>query len=701
VGGFAVAAVGFGVYRAVNGDRGGASSPEAAVEALAAAIEAEDPVAALATMNPEEVEALGEVYSSAAGRARRLGFAPRAKTFGGVEVTLDAITYSTEDIGPDAARVTITGGRADLAVDRRGLADATEAVLDRSPDGEAEGDTLTGELAASDLAVQGDDGTVPPFLVVVARPGGWYVSPLFTAAQYAVDTLGLAAPTLPPPDAGDGAADPEAAVRDLLVAAGGSNAAATGALATGEAGAVVRAHRRALEVWVGGELGTDTEATIDTLDTEVSGRDEGGRRVVVTALAGELTWNEDDEEHRARVAWDGECLSIDTDRVAGDTGNKVAEGGDEVTEGGGDDDAFCLTESWGRFGVDDLAVVVAEDGGGWRVDPLATLADYAAEIVPELTETSVLRLLGYPELAEATAELAAGSPTTVALNDAGYAVANLDVRAGESFTVSARPEGDEGGDDAVDAFLVTPDGDQMSAYSRVEPESSGTYRLVVGHRGFSPGEVQLRVSNPVGRPLALDEATLGAVGRPDEVVDYTIDLDAERPYEITFDRPDLDVMVLDPDRREIELTELGDDASFFESTEGGAYVIRIDGGFDDATGSFQIGLREQDDLVLGNGTTNVAAGTITPAADAQFIGLTVLGGRTVVAEVVPHDGVLDPVVVIRDPSSDEEIQRVDEQGSGEAETVVFAPGVATAWRVEVQGADRTVGSFSVEVALED
>lgn len=688
--------VGFGVLRAVRGDGGGASSPQAAVEGLGAALEAEDPIAALATMNPEEVEALGEVYNSAAARARRLGFAPRAKTFGGVEITLEDITYRTEDIGPDAARVTITDGRADLAVDRRGLADATEAVLDRSLDDDAEGDTLTGDLRARDLAVEGEDATIEPFLVVVSRGGGWYVSPLFTAAQYAVHTLGLAAPTLPPPDAGDGADDPEAAVRELLVAAGDTNAA--GALTAGEVGAVVRAHRRGLEAWVGDELGTDTEATIDTLDTETRERAEGGRRVVVAALAGELTWTKGDEQHRARVAWDGECLSVDTDRVAGDTGTTVAEGGDEVTERGGD--GFCLTESWGRFGVDDLAVVVTEAGGSWRVDPLATLADYAAEIVPELTETSVLRLLGYPELAGATAELAAGSPATVTLNDAGYAVANLDVRAGESFTVSARPEGDEG-PDAVDAFLVTPGGDQMSAYSRVEPESSGTYRLVVGHRGFSPGEVQLRVSSALSRPLALDEATLGAVSRPDEVVDYTVDLDAEQPYELSVDRPDLDVTVLDPDDAEVELTELGDGTSSFGSTDGGTYAIRIDGGFDDATGSFQIHVREQHDLVLGNGTSTMAVGEITATGDALFIDLSVLGGREVVAEIVPDDGVLDPVVVIRDPSSDEEIQRVDLEGSGGTETVLFAPDATTSWRIEVQGATGTVGSFSVEAALED
>lgn len=163
--------VGFGVLRAVRGDGGGASSPQAAVEDLGAALEAEDPIAALATMNPEEVEALGEVYNSAAARARRLGFAPRAKTFSGVEITLEDITYRTEDIGPDAARVTITDGRADLAVDRRGLADATEAVLDRSLDDDAEGDTLTGDLRARDLAVEGEDATIEPFLVVVSRGG--------------------------------------------------------------------------------------------------------------------------------------------------------------------------------------------------------------------------------------------------------------------------------------------------------------------------------------------------------------------------------------------------------------------------------------------------------------------------------------------------------------------------------------------------
>ena len=122
----------------------------------------------------------------------------------------------------------------------------------------------------------------------------------------------------------------------------------------------------------------------------VTEREDGGSRVVITALEGTVSWTEDGEEQVRRVTWDGECLD-------------VAEESD-MDEEGSSDPTFCLTDGWRGVGIDELAVVVTEDDG-WRVDPLATVTDYAQAMLPELSEEMVLRGLGYPEVAEPTGEV--------------------------------------------------------------------------------------------------------------------------------------------------------------------------------------------------------------------------------------------------------------------------------------------------------
>lgn len=693
VGVLAVAAVGFFVVRAVTGRSGGASSPEAAVEDLAAALEEEDPVAALAAMNPDEVEALGDVYTSAAARAEEIGFAPGEKTLGGVDISLSGLRYDVEELGDDVAMVTVSGG-ADLTVTRDQLGEETDAVIQRGAeeDGEEAETRFEGELDDSDLVVTDEDGDeVDPFVVTVRRGGGWYVSPLYTAAQYGVEALGLDAPSLPPPDAGEGAEDPEAAVRELLVAAGEADGDATGALTGGETGEAVRTYSGALEGLVG-RLGEDTSAEIDTLETDVVEREAGGRRVTITRLEGTLTYTADegDGEQVARVVWDGRCLDVveETDDEGGDT----MSDDEDLTVGSSD---FCLTDGWERVGIDSLSVVAVEEDGGWRIDPLATLTDYAAGIVPELGQETILRLVDHPELAEPTASLSAGTATEVELNDAGYAVATFEATAGEPFTISS--ELPEDVDDELQAFLVTPDGTYQSAFDLVEPEESGEYLVVVGKDGFSPGTATVRLGRVSRRELAVGTTAPGKIERAGDIIEYAVDLEADTDYVITFDQPDLSLSVIDPDGLALDLTDVGDDTSSFTSEEAGTYALRVDGGADEATGSFRITLEEQQPFVLGNGTSAEAAGAILAPGDSQFIALTVQGGREVVVDTMPDGPGLDPVFIVKDPATDAEIERFDSGGAGEGESVSFTPEETATYRLEVQGAASTTGAFTLRV----
>jgi hypothetical protein len=691
VGALAVAGVGFLVVRATTGgSSGGADDPEAAVTTLAEAFEAEDPVAALAVMNPEEVEAVGDLYESAASRAEALGFAPEAKTLAGIDVALTSTTYEVDEVGEGLARVTI-GGKADIDLTRSSLADRTAAVVERAGESDDDEDGYESgrtTLTADDFTIDADEGTVEPFVMVVERDGGWYVSPLYTAAQYVVDTQGLSAPEAPTPDAGAGAGSPEDAVRELLEAAGTLDGEATGDLVAGEGGAAVRAYRGALERWVTDAAGEDTAAEVETLETEVAEREEGGSRVVITALEGTVTWTEDGEEQVRTVTWDGECLD-------------VAEQSDMEDEEGSSDPTFCLTDGWRGVGVEELAVVVAEDDG-WRVDPLATVTDYAQAMLPELSEEMVLRGVGYPEVAEPTGEVAIGEPSPVELNDAGFAVVTLQAEAGRPFTVTADASGaeDEGTSD-IDAFLVGPDGDYQSAYSLVEPTESGEYLLVVGSDAWGPATVEVNVSAVTREPLTLGQNTAGGISRPGDVVEYEVELEADQGYEVTFTNPALDLMVLDPDGFEVDLAEVDETTSTFDSEVSGTYRLRVDGGFDEATGSFRIGIAEVADFVLGNGSTPDATGEIATPGDTQYIDLVVLGGRRVVVDVTPDGAALDPVFIVRDPGTEEELDRFDDTGPGGVESVLFTPDVTTTYRIEVAGSAGTVGTFRIEAYLDE
>ena len=513
------------------------------------------------------------------------------------------------------------------------------------------------------------------------------MSPLLTAAQYLVDTLDLPAPRFDAAGPGDGAEDPEAAVRGLLEGAGAADGQAVGDLVGGGAGDAVRAYASPLEGLVG-RGAEDLSVEIDTLDTKVRDREAGGQQVEVNRLEGTLSYTEEGEDRTATVTWDGTCFDT---QVSG--GDEEIGGDGELDVGSSD---FCLTDGWRRVGIDSLSVAVVEEDGGWRVDPLATLTDYAGAMAPKITAPMVLRTIGYPEVAEPTGDLPTGSPTDVELNDAGFAVLTVDVEADQPFTITADAESE---DQDVDSFLVAPDGSYESTFSLIEPSEAGQYLLVVATEAWAPGTLSVRRSQLIERDLTLGEATSGGIGQPGDIVRYSVDLEADTGYQLTYDDTDLSYSVLDPDDVQVDLQEGGDGGTSFTTDAAGTYAVVVDGGSSDATGSFQITLEAVEAFVLGTGTSDVATGAIAAPGDAQFIDLTVQGGREVVVDLAPDDAALDLVFIVKDPDTDTEIERFDSGGPGQPESVSIAPDETTTYRIEVQGADGTVGSFTLTAAV--
>jgi hypothetical protein len=322
------------------------------------------------------------------------------------------------------------------------------------------------------------------------------------------------------------------------------------------------------------------------------------------------------------------------------------------------------------------------------------VGDYAAAVVPELTESMVLRALGFPEAGEPTGGIEAGAPTPVELDEAGVAVLSLQVDPGERFTVTTESDDDE---QEVSAYLVDADGEYESAYSIVEAGDGGEYTLVVYTDEWTPGEVMVGISPVVEEALAIGETVTGELETGAEVVEYTVDLDADATYELAFDNPDLGVEVVDPDGLELDLAEGADTgASTFTTGPSGTHRIRVDGGFESAAGTYELTLDEAVPFVLGDGSTPTAGGEIDGPDAEQFIDLEVRGGAVVYADVTTTDPAFDIVVILRDPDDDTEIDRFDDAGPGEGESIEFTPDDDTTWRIAVQGKGGSTGPFTVE-----
>jgi hypothetical protein len=156
-------------------DGGGAATPEDAVRALVDALSSEDVLGALDVLEPTEGQALRGAIESIASESQRIGLLSDSldlNRLGGLDLAFDEVTFSTEYIETGLAAVT--------------LADGTFAAT-FEPVTFPLGGALRGALDASAGRIGTDLATTEPsvFAAVVERDGRWYVSPSFTAAEYA------------------------------------------------------------------------------------------------------------------------------------------------------------------------------------------------------------------------------------------------------------------------------------------------------------------------------------------------------------------------------------------------------------------------------------------------------------------------------------------------------------------------------------
>jgi hypothetical protein len=212
-------------------DGGGAATPEDAVRALVDALSSEDVLGALDVLEPTEGQALRGAIESIASESQRIGLLSDSldlNRLGGLDLAFDEVTFSTEYIETGLAAVT--------------LADGTFAAT-FEPVTFPLGGALRGALDASAGRIGTDLATTEPsvFAAVVERDGRWYVSPSFTAAEYARRAAGLPMPELPASVDAVGSPSPQAAATAFYDAVAALDAVAVLAtMESAEAAAIIR-----------------------------------------------------------------------------------------------------------------------------------------------------------------------------------------------------------------------------------------------------------------------------------------------------------------------------------------------------------------------------------------------------------------------------------------------------------------------------
>lgn len=440
-----LAGIGWFVYRGVTGKTGGASSPEAAAQQLVDALAKEDPVAAAAVIDPEEVRTLGDVLSTVEKRLASAGLDRSAGDAAGVDLTLDDVTFRTRDLGDHTAMVEITGGRGTWRVDPAEVAERTAAI-----GVDARSETFTRDDLIVDGSNEHGDFRVEPHLIAIERDGGWYLSISNTVASYLVETQNLPAGdhrTEPPSDLG--ASDsPEDAVIDLLEHSGEYDPEVALRSLPSDEWSTLWTYRAALRTWRDREQPKPYTATVDRHDVDVTKLGGGLRKVEIRSASGTSTVDGD------RQTWqlDGWCLTTDGSRTCFD------------------EDAGLVGRP-ATYGITRPFVVVTEDRGGWVVSPTATLLEYARIVADHADDDLVYRMTDL-RAAPPTGTITLGRDTEITLNDAGFAVRDVALQPNVPLTISFSNEDAE-------VRLVSPDGTWEDRWGAVTVDRAGTYRVIV------------------------------------------------------------------------------------------------------------------------------------------------------------------------------------------------------------------------------
>jgi hypothetical protein len=388
----------------------GSDSPEAAVQALFAALDREDVTGLLEVLPPGERRAVRDPLTDLGAELQRLGILSSSPqtSVPGVDVQVSGLALTTEPGGPspDAAVVAVTGGTVATTIDPGALplSDQARRVLVDPSAGAPQAETQ--DLSGAGLR-----------LATVRVEGRWHVSLLATPAIAGDMAAGAPGPVPAPVGAGS----PEAVLPDIVRAA--LDLDATGVLVRSDPDELVGVYAHAPSILP--RLATGAErlradgyrATVNRLDVRVEG-DGDVRRVVPTAVDVDIAFGSGDKAGSVHVTYDGTCWRQTMTGAAADPSGMPAfdscqplagiedlgPWGSGLPEGLDSLPGLPGLGGSGRWGsstttppavgpLDPPGVTVVQRAGRWYLSPTRTVLDGAVRSLRRITPADVDRAL--------------------------------------------------------------------------------------------------------------------------------------------------------------------------------------------------------------------------------------------------------------------------------------------------------------------
>jgi hypothetical protein len=474
---------------------GGAASPEGAVRQLADAISHKDPLAAVDVLSPTEVRSMRQTVDGATHRAADLKIVDNASApFTGVDLSVDHLQLSTQPLADGYTKVTVTGGEVTASTHTAAMSKLVQDALRNSGSANSKGNIELAKIAS--------DADLPTFVVTVRHDGRWYVSPAYTALEYAREADGGPAAEFGSAKnaANLGADTPEHAVSDALHAWQAGNWDRMMALAPPDE-LPVYDYRN----WLN-QLGTENEPnfTIDKLTT--SSTTSGDAGTVKLEASGTMGSGED------QMKWQvgGTCPD-----PFGSYGSALSSSGSaqELFTGNGDTSVdntmspvgICLAGDLGNvvpFGLYPIggadggspttgavSIDVVRENGRWFVSPVTTVLRTLDSTIQHLDERTIYTLLGLAYELPPDGNITLGQPFTLPTRSAfGASVFSFDGTKGQKLI------GEIDSDNSyASGEIYTPDGKQVdyvefstvkNGYAfPVSVPATGSYRLIVNSGG--------------------------------------------------------------------------------------------------------------------------------------------------------------------------------------------------------------------------
>jgi hypothetical protein len=469
----------------------GSSSPEGAVRQLADAISHEDPLAAVDVLAPDEVRSLAASVDFASARAAEVELVETAGApLAGLNVDVQDLELSSEQLAPGFAKVSLRGGRVGLGGDVTQLSESVRRMVP--------------EIRNSSFDLGGwRPVAVEPFVMVVEHDDAWYVSPAYTAFEYL-----RVANDLPEADFGSGreaasslgAATPETAARTALEAIASADWPALLTLAAPDE-LPVYDYRAALTKLLTEHVRPEFAIATFEAKVELNG---SSAFVDVTASGGASSSSEPGNDGSWELR-DG-CIVTTLSSTFDEDG---VESTDAYPS------AMCVQTRgvlpfavWSEPGDGPTRITAVERDGRWFLSPMGTALDYLDQWIASVDERTVASFFGDATELEPDGRIALNQPFTVPNAGPGvFAVYEFEGRAKEQ--VLAQIDSRSGRPIPHTAYVLGPANDMVDeGYGISEGfpatlRADGTYRLVV--QAWTQGPFSVTLWDVAAAPPALRE----------------------------------------------------------------------------------------------------------------------------------------------------------------------------------------------------